>query len=232
MFVKYLLHLLNACLHSFSKILYHLNYYYTIFGGLPISTSFTCFSGVSSYFFILDIFLYHFILSAFCDCDISSKGWRIGGWAYERGVCKFHDGCCGSVTQAYPTLCEPMDCTTPGLLSCLHHPPELAQTHVHWFSDAIQPSHPWSSPSPAFNLSQHQVFFQWVSSLHKVAKVLEFQHQSFQWTFRIDFLSNWLVWSSCSPRGSQQSSPTPYLNSINSSVLSFLYGPTFTAIHD
>ena len=65
-----------------------------------------------------------------------------------------------------------------------------AQTHVHRVSDAIQPSHPLSSPSPAFNLSQHQSLFQWVSSLHQVAKVLEFQlqHQSFQWIFRADFL--------------------------------------------
>ena len=68
---------------------------------------------------------------------------------------------------------------------------ELAQTHIHWVSDAIQPSHPLLSPSlPAFNLSQHQGPLQWVSSSHQVAKVLEFQlqHQSFQWIFRTDFL--------------------------------------------
>ena len=95
-----------------------------------------------------------------------------------------------SVTQSCPTLCDSMDCSTPGLP--VHHQlPELVQTHVHWVSDAIQPSHPLSSPSPpAFNLSQHQGLFQWVSSLHEVAKVLEFQlhHQSFQWIFRTDFL--------------------------------------------
>ena len=69
------------------------------------------------------------------------------------------------------TLCNPMDCSTPGLP--VHHQlPESTQTHVHWVSDAIQPSHPLSSPSPALNLSQHQDFFQWVSSLHQVAKVL------------------------------------------------------------
>ena len=88
------------------------------------------------------------------------------------------------------TLCDPMDCNTPGLP--VHHQiPEFTQTHVHWVSDAIQPSHPLSSPSPpALNLSQHQGIFKWVSSLHQVAKVLEFQlqHQSFQWTFRTDFL--------------------------------------------
>ena len=66
---------------------------------------------------------------------------------------------------------------------------ELAQTHVHPASDAIQPSHPLSSPSlSAFSLSQHQGLFQWVSSLHQVAKILELQHQSFQWIFRPDFL--------------------------------------------
>ena len=95
-----------------------------------------------------------------------------------------------SVTQSCPTLCNPMDCSTPGL-SVHHQLPEFTQTHVHWVGDAIQPSHPLSSPSsPALNLSQHQGFFQWVSSLHHVAKVLEFQlqHQSFQWTPRTDLL--------------------------------------------
>ena len=68
---------------------------------------------------------------------------------------------------------------------------ELAQTNVHWVDDAIQTSHPLSSPSlPAFNFSQHQGLFQWVGSSHEMAKLLElqFQHQSFWWTFRIDFL--------------------------------------------
>ena len=73
---------------------------------------------------------------------------------------------------------------------------EFTQTHVHWVCDAIQPSYPLSSPSPpAFNLSQHQGLFKWVSSSHQVAKVLEFQlqHQSFQGTFRIDsFRMDWL----------------------------------------
>ena len=71
-------------------------------------------------------------------------------------------------------LCDPMDCSRPGLL--VHHQlPEPTQTHVHWVCDAIQPSHPLSSPSPsAFNISQQQGLFKWVSSLHQVAKVLEF----------------------------------------------------------
>ena len=86
----------------------------------------------------------------------------------------------------------------------------------------------------AFNLSQHQGLFKWVSSLHQVAKVLEFQlqHQSFQWIFRTDFLKDGLVGSPCSPRDSQESSPTPQFKSINSSSLSFLYGPTLISIHD
>ena len=81
-------------------------------------------------------------------------------------------------------------CNTPGF-PVLHHLPEFEQTHVHWVGDAIQPFCPLSSPSPpAFNLSQHQGLFQWVSSLYQLAKVLGFQlqHQSFQWIFRIDFL--------------------------------------------
>ena len=94
-----------------------------------------------------------------------------------------------SVTQSCLTLCDPVDCIMPGLP--VHHQlPELAQTHVHRVGDAIQPTHPLSSPSLAFSLSQHQGLFQWVSSSHQVAKVLEFQlqHQCFQWIFGTDFL--------------------------------------------
>ena len=104
-----------------------------------------------------------------------------------------------------------------------HQFPESTQTHVHWVSDAIQPSHPLSSPSlPAFNLSQHQGLFQWVSPSHQLAKVLELQlqPQSFQWIFRFVFFQDWLVWSPCGPRDFQESSPTPQLESINSSALS------------
>ena len=99
------------------------------------------------------------------------------------------------VSQSCLTLWDPMDCRTPGLP--VHHQlPKSTQTYVHWVGDAIQPSHPLSSPSPpALNLSQHQGLFKWVSSSHQVAKVLEFQlqDQSFQWTpglisFRMDWL--------------------------------------------
>ena len=81
-----------------------------------------------------------------------------------------------SVAQLCPTLCDPVDCSIPGL-PVYHLLPEFTQTHVHWVGDAIQPSHPLSSPSPTFNLSQHQGLFKWVSSSHQVAKVLEFQLQ-------------------------------------------------------
>ena len=99
-----------------------------------------------------------------------------------------------SVTLTSPTLCSPMNHSTPGL--AVHHQlPEFTQTHVHWVGDAIQPSHPLLSPSPpSLNLSQHQGLFKWVSSLYQVAKVLEFQpqQQSFQWTFRlISFRIDW-----------------------------------------
>ena len=95
-----------------------------------------------------------------------------------------------SVAQSYPTLCNPMNCSTPGLP--VHHQlPEFTQTYVHRVGGAIQPSHPLSSLSPpAPNPSQHQSLFQWVSSSHQVAKVLEFQLQyhSFQRNPRTDFL--------------------------------------------
>ena len=85
-----------------------------------------------------------------------------------------------------------------------------------------------SSPSPAFNPSQHQGLFKWVSSSHQVAKIV----LEFQLTPRTDLLQDGLVGSPCSPRDSQESSPTPQFKSINSSMLSFLYSPTLTSIHD
>ena len=127
-----------------------------------------------------------------------------------------------------------MNHSTPGL-PVHHKPPEFTQTHAHRVTDAIQPSHPLSSPSPpAPNPSQHQGLFQWVNSSHEVAKVLEFllQHQSFQWTPRTDLLQDGLVGSPCSPRDSPESSPTPQFRSINSSVLSFLHSPALTSIRD
>ena len=129
------------------------------------------------------------------------KGWAGGGGIHGRhqsplrvdsrplpahSLCQLTDELFSSVAQSCLTLCDPMDCSTPGLP--VHHQlPEFTQTHVLGVGDAIQPSHRLSSPSPpAFNLSQHQGLFQWVGSSHQVAKGLEFplQHQSLQWTFR------------------------------------------------
>ena len=95
-----------------------------------------------------------------------------------------------SFAQSCPALCDPMNRGTPGLP--VHHQlQELTQIHVHQVGDAIQPSHPLSSPSPPPpNLSQHQGLFQWVSSSHELVRVLELQlqHQSFQWIVITDFL--------------------------------------------
>ena len=100
-----------------------------------------------------------------------------------------------SVTQSRLTLCDPMDCSMSPI-PVYHQLPKLAQIHVHWVGDAIQKSHPMPSPSsPAFNLSQHQGLFQWVGSLHRVAKVLRLQlsirlsnEYSGLASFRIDWL--------------------------------------------
>ena len=98
-----------------------------------------------------------------------------------------------SVAQSCPTLCDVMDCSTPGFP--VHHQlPELAQTHVYRVSDVIQPSYPLSSPSPsAFNLSQHQGLFQWVSSLHHMAQVFNFSiNPSNEYSGLISFRMDWL----------------------------------------
>ena len=99
-----------------------------------------------------------------------------------------------SVAQSCLTLCDPMDCSTPGLP--VHHQlPQPTQTHVHWVGDAIQPSHPLLYPSPpAFSLSQHQGLFKWVSSSHQVVKVSEFQlqyHPSNKYSGLISFKIDW-----------------------------------------
>ena len=119
-------------------------------------------------------------------CYIISCNATIWSWQYQP----FWTDQFSSVAQSCPTLCDPKDCSTPGLP--VHHQlPEPTQTHVHWVGDAIQPSHPLSFHSaPPFNHSQHEGLFKWVSPSHQVAKVLEFQlqHQSFQWISKTDFL--------------------------------------------
>ena len=102
-----------------------------------------------------------------------------------------------------------------------------------WF--VISPSYPLPPHSPfAFNFSQRQGFFKWIGSSRQVAKGLELQlqQQFFQWIFRVDFLYDWLLWYPCSPKDSQEYSPTTQFKNINSLVLSLLYGPTLTFVHD
>ena len=127
----------------------------------------------------------------------------------------------------------PMDCSTPDFP--VHHQlPKPTQTHGHGVSDAIQPSHPLSSPSsPTLNLSQHQDLFQWVGSSDHIAKVLEFQlqHQSFhEYSGLISFRMDWL--DSLLSKGFSRVFSNTQFKSINSSVLSFLYSSTLTSTHD
>ena len=138
-----------------------------------------------------------------------------------------------SVTQSCPTLWPHglqhawLPCPSPATRACSNSCPSTQWCHPTISSSVVSfASCLKSFPAPGL--------FQWVSSLHQVAKVLELQlqYQPFQWIFRNDFLSDGLLGSPCSPRDSQESSPTPQLKSINSLVLSFLYSPTLTSIHD
>ena len=135
---------------------------------------------------------------------------------------------CCSVTQLCLTLCDPMDCSTPGF-PVLHYLSEFAQTHVHWVSDAIQPSHPLLPPyTPALTLSQHQSLFQWTGSSNQVAKVVELQlqHQSVQWISGL--ISFRIAWS----KGLSRVFSSSTIQNISSLALSLLYGPTLTSIYD
>ena len=136
-----------------------------------------------------------------------------------------------SVIQLCPTLCNPMDCRTPGLP--VHYQlPEFTQTHVHWVADDIQPSHSLPSPSPpAFNLSQHQGLFQWVSSSHQVAKVLEFLSASasvLPMTIQDWFLLGLTCWVSLQSKGlSRVFSKT----TVQKLGVQLFYSSTLTSIH-
>ena len=120
-----------------------------------------------------------------------------------------------------------LPCPSPSLRVCSNSFPLGWWCHP-TISSSVTPLSSFFQSFPETSL------FQWVSSSHQMAKVLELQlqHQSFQWIFRVDFLYNWLVWSPCSLRDSQESSPAPQFESINSLVLSFPYGPILTSIHN
>ena len=145
---------------------------------------------------------------------------------------KIHSESVSSVPLSCLTLCNPVDCRMPGFP--VHHQlPELAQTHVHWVSDAIQQSYTLLSPSPpAFNLSQHQGLFQGVSSSHQGAKLLELHFSispSNEYSGLISFRMDWL--DLLAVQGTLKSSPTLQVKSINSSAPSFLYSPVLISIH-
>ena len=130
------------------------------------------------------------------------------------------------VSQSCPTLCDLMNRSMPGLP--VHHQlPEFTQTHAHQVCDAIQPSHPLLSPSPpAPNPSQHQGFLQWVNPSRGGQSIGV-------WASASVLPMNTQDWSDLlAVQGTQESSPTPQFKSINFSVLSFLYSPTLTSIHD
>ena len=140
-----------------------------------------------------------------------------------------------SVAQSCPTLCDPMNRSTPGLP--VHHQlPEFTQTHVHQVCDAIQPSHPLLSPSPpAPNPFQHQGLFQWVNLRIRRPKYWSVSFSispSNEHLGLISFRMDWLYLFAVQGTLKSRSSPTPQFKSIDSSALSFLYSPTLTSIHD
>ena len=139
-----------------------------------------------------------------------------------------------SVDQSCLILCDPMDCSTPGLpVHCQLL--EFTQTHVHWVGDAIQPNHPLSSllllpsifPSIRVFSNESVLRIRWPKYWSSSFSISPSNDYSGLISFRMDWLD-----LCCSPRDSKESSPKPWFKSINSLVLSFLYSPTFTSIHD
>ena len=140
--------------------------------------------------------------------------------------------CCCSVANSCPPLCNLMNYITPGF-PVLHYLPQFSQTHGPWVTDAIQSFHPLSPLLLPSVFPSIRVFP--MSHLFPLGgQVLELQSQnwSFQWIVRVDFLCNWLVWSPCCPRDSQESSAASQFKRISTSVLSLLYGLTLTSVYD
>ena len=141
-------------------------------------------------------------------------------------------GCC-EVAKLCTTLCDPMDCSTPSF-PVLHYLPELAQTPVHWVGDAIQPSHPLSSPLLLPSIFPRIRVFSSESALHiRWPKYWSFSFSispCSEYPGLISFRMDW--WTPCNPKDSQESSPTPQFKSINCLALRFLHSSTLTSIHD
>ena len=139
-----------------------------------------------------------------------------------------------SVTQSCLTLCDPINRSTPDL-PVRHQLPESTQPHVHQVGDAFQPSHSRSFPSPpAPNPSQHQRFYNELTLCMRWPQYWSFSFsisRSNEYSGLISFMIG-LVGSPCSPRDSQESSPTPQFKSLNCLVLNFLHSPTLKSIHD
>ena len=156
--------------------------------------------------------------------NLKSFYWEILEFIQFRELLEFSQF--SSITQSCPTLRDPMNRSTPGL-SVHHQLPESNQTLVHRVGDAIQPSHPLSSPSPTFNFSQHQGLFKWVSSLHQVAKVLEFQLP-----MNIQDWSplGWTGWISLQSKGLSRVFSNTTVQKHQFLAL-FLYSPTLISIH-
>ena len=131
-------------------------------------------------------------------------------------------------------LCDPMDHSTPGF-PVLHYLPEFAQTHVHWVSDVIQPSHSLSPSSPPdLSLSHIRVFSNELPLCIRWPKYWNFSFSISPCNEYLRLISFWIdwIWSLCSSRDSQESFPAPQFESISSLALSFPYGPTFTSVHE
>ena len=140
--------------------------------------------------------------------------------------------CSCSVAKSYLTLCDRMDCSTPGF-PVLHYLLEFAQAHVHWLSNAAQPSYPLLPASVALSLSQHQGLFQWVGSSNHMDKDWSFNFSISPSNEYSGLISFRIDWFDLAVQGtSQESSPAPQLESINSLALSLLYGPALTSMRD
>jgi len=180
------------------------------------------------------------MINLFCFCSVLFHFfvWRVNTSSYGSSL-QCHENLTFKAISSVQSLSNVWLFVTPwtavhqASLSITNQLLELAQTHVHWVGDDIQLSYPLSSPScfqsflASGSFPVNQFFTSGGQSIGASASASVLPMK-----FRTDFLKHWLVWSPCSPRDSPESSPTLQFKSINSLVLSFLYGPTLTGIHD